>query len=343
MKEFLDKKNVKPSFKLYLNDTLSAMALGLFSSLLIGLILKTLGEQLAEILDIAYISEFLIDIGDIAMGLMGAAVGAAVAWSLEAPPLVLFSALVMGQLGANSGGPAGAFIVALVATEIGKLVSKETRADIIVTPAVSIIAGGIFAKLVAPVLHMLMLGLGELVVEATRLHPIPMGIAVSVIVGLVLTAPISSAALCIMLDLSGFAAGAATVGCAAQMIGFAAAGLRENSAGATIAQAIGTSMIQLPNIIKNPWILVPPTVSAAILGPIAIVVFHMENIAIGAGMGTSGLVGQIGTLTCMGFSKTIFLKIILLHIALPAAISYLTAGIMRKAGLIKPGDYTLTV
>ncbi|MGP1569420.1 MAG: PTS transporter subunit IIC, partial [Eubacteriales bacterium] len=255
MKKFLEKKNVRPSVKLYLNDALSAMALGLFSSLLIGLILKTLGEQLLAFSHFEQISNFLIEIGTIAMGLMGAAVGASVAWSLAAPPLVLFSALVMGQLGANSGGPAGAFIVALIATEIGKLVSKETKADIIVTPAVSIIVGGIFARIVAPALHGLMIGLGDLVMSLTKLHPIPMGIAVAVVVGLVLTAPISSAALCIMLNLSGIAAGAATVGCCAQMIGFAVAGIKENSVGATIAQAVGTSMIQLPNIIKNPWIL----------------------------------------------------------------------------------------
>lgn len=343
MKKFLEKKNVRPSVKLYLNDALSAMALGLFSSLLIGLILKTLGEQLLAFSHFEQISNFLIEIGTIAMGLMGAAVGASVAWSLAAPPLVLFSALVMGQLGANSGGPAGAFIVALIATEIGKLVSKETKADIIVTPAVSIIAGGIFARIVAPALHGLMIGLGDLVMSLTKLHPIPMGIAVAVVVGLVLTAPISSAALCIMLNLSGIAAGAATVGCCAQMIGFAVAGIKENSVGATIAQAVGTSMIQLPNIIKNPWILLPPTIAAGVLGPIAILGFGMENIAVGAGMGTSGLVGQIGTLTAMGFSAKVLVKIAVLHLILPAVIASLSASLMRKIGVIKKGDYTIPV
>ncbi len=341
MREFLLRKNVKPSAKLYLNDALSAMAMGLFCSLLIGIILKTAGEQMSALPYLAKVSEFLVNIGTIAMGLMGAAIGASVAWRLSAPPLVLFSALVMGQLGANSGGPAGAFIVALMATEIGKLVSKETKADIIVTPAVSILAGGIFAQLVAPALHTLMIGLGDLVMELTKLHPIPMGIAVSVVVGLVLTAPISSAALCIMLNLSGLAAGAATVGCAAQMIGFAVSGIKENSIGATIAQAIGTSMIQLPNIIKNPWILLPPTFAAAVLGPIAIVVFKMENIAAGAGMGTSGLVGQIGTLTAMGFSTKTLIEILILHLLLPAVIAYAAAELMRKMGIVKKGDYTI--
>lgn len=341
MKEFLVRKNVRISAKLYLNDALSAMALGLFSSLLVGLILKTAGEQLANVTYMKEVSAFFIEIGEIAMGLMGAAIGAAIAWSLKAPPLVLFSALVMGQMGANSGGPAGAFIVALIATEIGKLVSKETKADIIVTPGVSIIVGGIFAKLIAPVLSALMTGLGDIVIKATELHPLEMGIAVSVIVGLVLTAPISSAALCIMLNLSGLAAGAATVGCCAQMIGFAVAGIKENGFGGTIAQGIGTSMIQLPNIIKNPWILLPPTLAGAILGPVSIMIFEMKNIPAGAGMGTSGLVGQIGTLTAMGFSGDIWLKIGLLHIFLPAVISYITADVMRKIGIIKQGDYTL--
>ena len=343
MREFLEKKNVKPSIKLYLNDALSAMALGLFCSLLIGLILKTAGEQLLAATHFEVVSQFLIDIGTIAMSLMGAAIGASVAWRLSAPPLVLFSALVMGQLGANSGGPAGAFVVALIATEIGKLVSKETKADIIVTPAVSIVAGGILAELIAPAIQALMIGLGDVVMSLTKLHPVPMGIAVAVVVGLVLTAPISSAALCIMLNLSGIAAGAATVGCCAQMIGFAAAGIRENGVGAVLAQAVGTSMIQLPNIIKNPWILVPPTLAAAVLGPIAIVGFDMENIAVGAGMGTSGFVGQIGTLTAMGFSAQVLLKIAILQFLLPAAISYIAASIMRKIGIIKNGDYTIQI
>lgn len=343
MKEFLARKDIKISAKLYLGDALSAMALGLFSSLLIGLILKTAGQQIASFGALAGASEFLIKTGGVAMSLMGASIGASVAWSLKAPPLVLFSAIVMGQLGADAGGPAGAYVVALIATELGKLVSKETKADILVTPAVSIIAGGIFAELIAPVLSALMTGLGDLLMTATELHPIPMGVAVAVLVGLVLTAPISSAALCIMLDLSGLAAGAATIGCCAQMVGFAAAGIRDNSVGGTIAQGIGTSMIQLPNIIKNPWILVPPTLAGALLGPLAIVAFKMENIAAGAGMGTSGFVGQIGTLTAMGFSMETLSKISLLHIVLPALISFLTASVMRKMKLIKEGDYKLTV
>ncbi len=338
---FLKRKGIEFTAKRYFQDAMSAMALGLFASLLIGLIIKTIGEQAIHLFGANPVSDFLIDTGADAMDFMGAAVGIAVAWGLKAPPLVLFTSAVTGMLGAELGGPAGAFLAAAVGAEFGKAVSKETKVDILVTPAVTLLMGAVCALFIGPLVNRLMLGLGKIIMVATEWQPFLFGIVISVIVGLVLTAPISSAALCIMLELSGLAAGAATVGCCAQMVGFAAISVKENGVGGIIAQGIGTSMLQVSNIIKNPWILVPPTLAAAIIGPLSTVVFKMTNIPAGAGMGTSGLVGQIGTFTSMGFSVPVLLEILLLHIVLPAVLSILIDRILKRAGKIKLGDYKL--
>ena len=278
-----------------------------------------------------------------------AAIGVAVAWSLKAPPLVLFTSVVTGMMGATmtgfgidvAGGPAGAFVAVALGTEFGKMVSKETKVDILVTPAVTLIMGGIGAKLIGPAIGWCMLKLGDLIMTATEWQPFVFGIVISVVVGLALTAPISSAALCIMLDLSGLAAGAATVGCCAQMVGFAVASYKENGVGGLVAQGLGTSMLQISNIIKNPWILLPATLAGAIVGPISTCLLKMTNIPVGAGMGTSGLVGQIGTFTDMGFTLDTLWKVLLIQIVLPAVLTILIDQVLRRTGKIKDGDYKL--
>lgn len=331
MKKFLHKKGVSLSPKIYFIDALSSMALGLFSSLIIGLIIQTIGNQLG----IPYLTEM----GTLAIGLMGPAIGAAVAYGLGAPPLVLFAAIVSGAAGASlGGGPAGSYIAALIATEIGKIVSKETKIDIIVTPLVTVLSGYTVAYFIGPVVDSLMRGLGNLIMWGTEQRPIVMGIIVAVLMGLALTAPISSAAIALMLDLNGIAAGAATIGCAAQMVGFAVSSYRENKMSGLVAIGIGTSMLLVPNIIRNPRILIPPTIAGAILAPIGTTLLLLHNNAAGAGMGTSGLVGPIMTFTTMGFSADIILKVVLLHIIGPGAISLLLSEYMRKKGWIKAGD-----
>jgi len=349
---FFQRKDIEISFKRYVQDALSAMALGLFASLLIGLIFKTIGEQMINIpgfTEKTWIVSFLILIGTTAMAMMGPAIGVAVAWALKAPPLVLFSCAAVGQMGATftgfgiefNGGPAGAFIAVAVGAEFGKMVSKETKVDILVTPAVTLLVGGLTAKLIGPGVGWCMLKLGESIVTATEWQPFVFGIFIAVVVGLVLTAPISSAALCIMMGLTGLAAGAATAGCCAQMVGFAVISFRDNGVGGLVAQGIGTSMIQVSNIVKHPCILLPPTLAGAITGPISTCLLHMTNNAAGAGMGTSGLVGQIMTLTDMGFTGGVFLKILIVQIVLPAILSYIIYEILRKAGKIKDGDMKL--
>lgn len=342
-KNFLQRKDIEFSVKRYFYDALSAMALGLFSSLLIGLIIKTVGEQTGILFGENFISSFLVTAGATASSLMGSAIGAAVAFGLKSPPLVLFASIITGGMGATIGGPAGAFVAAVIGAEFGKAISKETKLDIILTPATTIIVGAITAAVVGPGVKALMDGLGAIIMNATELQPFLMGIVVSVIVGLVLTAPISSAALCIMLDLSGIAAGAATAGCCAQMVGFAVISFRENGVGGLLAQGIGTSMLQVPNIIRNPWILVPPTLAAAVTGPMATVLFKMTNIPAGAGMGTSGLVGQIGTFTSMGFSVSVLISVLILHFILPAALALIIDFGLKKWGVIKVGDYKLEI
>lgn len=330
---FLKRKNIEFSLRRYGIEALGAMALGLFSSLIVGLILKVLGEKLGL--------NFLVEYGKEAMAMMGPAIGVAVAYDLKAPPLVLFASTVTGMAGARLGGPAGCFVAAVIGAEFGKLVSKETKVDIIVTPVVTIVTGVATGIFIGPGINSFMVALGAMIMKATELQPIPMGILVSVIMGMVLTAPISSAALAIMLKLGGLAAGAATVGCATQMVGFAVASYRENGWGGLISQGLGTSMLQVPNIVKNPLIWVPPTLASAILGPLATTILPMQNVPAGAGMGTSGLVGQFGTIEAMGATGDVFFKIALLHFILPAILTLLISEYMRKKGWIKFGDMKL--
>ncbi|WP_100331881.1 PTS transporter subunit IIC [Bacillus xiapuensis] len=334
MKAYLKKKGVSLSPKVYFVDALSYMALGLFSSLIIGLIIKTIGEQL----DLP----FLMEMGKMAMGLMGPAIGTAVAFGLNAPPLVLFASAAAGAAGAALGGPAGSYIAAVLAAEAGKIVSQSTKVDIIAAPFVTIATGYSAAAFLGPGIHQFMKFFGGWIEWATLQRPIIMGILVAVLMGLALTAPISSAAIALMLDLNGLAAGAATIGCSAQMMGFAAASFRENKWGGFIAQGLGTSMLQVPNIVQHPLILIPPTVAGAILAPIGTTLWPMMNNAAGAGMGTSGLVGQIMTFSVMGFEASVLWQVFLLHFAGPLVISLAISEWMRKNGWILSGQMTIS-
>lgn len=329
----------------YLVKVTNGMALGLFSSLLIGLIIRQIGTLLGI--------EMLINFGNIAQKLMGPAIGAGVAYSVNAPPLGIFSSVIVGAIGAgsisfdggiaiiNTGEPVGAFIASLVAAEFSKIVQGKTKVDIVLVPIATIIVGGLVGRYISPYISAFMTYIGNFINMATELHPIPMGIIVSVTMGMVLTLPMSSAALAMSLKLSGIAAGASTVGCCANMIGFAVASYKENGIGGFIAQGIGTSMLQMSNIIKNPRIWFPAIVSSAILGPISSAVLKMENNSIGAGMGTSGLVGQFATIEVMGTSPRVMIMILLMHFILPGLISYSVSKWMRRKGYIKPGDMKL--
>ncbi|WP_100373805.1 PTS transporter subunit IIC [Bacillus sp. FJAT-45037] len=330
MKEFLKRKEIDISWKTYVITGLSHMALGLFASLIIGLIIRTLGEQTGI--------GFLEEVGALAMSLTGPAIGVAVAFGLKAPRLVLFAAIISGAAGFQLGGPAGSFVAAVIATEFGKAVSGETKIDIIVTPLVTILSGFLVATLIGPGIDAGMTQLGSLIMWATEQQPILMGIMIAVIMGLALTAPISSAALAIMLGLEGIAAGAATVGCAAQMVGFAVSSYRENGWSGLIALGLGTSMLQVANIVRRPLILIPPTVAGAILAPFATTIFGMTNNPAGAGMGTSGLVGPMMTFTDMGFTFDVAISVALLYFILPAMISLSISEWMRRAGYIKIGE-----
>ncbi len=330
---FLERKDIEISFKRYFIDALSFMALGLFSTLIIGLILSELGSKLGI--------EQLVTIGTYAKSATGAGIGVAIAYALKAPPLVMFSSAVIGLAGNELGGPAAAYISVILGAEFGKLVSKSTIIDIIVTPIVTIVVGVTVAIFVGPVIGGFMIWLGDIILWATELMPFLMGIIVSVVMGIVLTLPISSAALSIMLGLSGIAAGAAAAGCSAQMVGFAVASYRENKLNGLLSQGLGTSMLQMPNIMNNPRIWIPPILTSAITGPISTVVFKMENIATGAGMGTSGLVGQFGALSAMGYSVDTIIKIALVHFILPAILTLVFSEIMRKKEWIKFGDMKL--
>ena len=330
---FLQRKNIVFSLHRYGIEALGAMALGLFSSLIVGLILKVIGDKTGI--------KLLTDYGLQAMAMMGPAIGVAVAFGLKAPPLVLFASTITGMAGAKLGGPAGCFVAAVIGAEFGKLVSKETKVDLIITPMVTIITGVATGVFIGPTINTMMVALGALIMKATELQPIPMGILVSVLMGLILTAPISSAAVAMMLKLGGLAAGAATVGCAAQMVGFAVASYRENGWGGLVSQGLGTSMLQVPNIVRNPRILIPPTLAGAILGPVATTIWPMTNIPAGAGMGTSGLVGQFGTFEAMGMTGGVMFKVVMLHFILPAILTILISEYMRKTGWIKYGDMKL--
>lgn len=335
VKQFLKRKNIEISVQRYLITAFSYMAYGLFSSLIVGSILNMLGTKLG----IPLLTE---TIWPAAKLMTGAAIAVAVAYGLEAPPLVIFSSVITGTVGGTVGGPVGAFIAGVIGIEFGKMISKETKLDIILTPSVTIIMGCIAGVMVGPGIGAGMTSFGKLIMYATELQPIPMSILVSVLMGIALTLPISSAAIGIMLGLSGLAAGAATAGCCAQMIGFAVIGYKENGWGGFFAQGLGTSMLQMPNIIKNWRIWIPSIVASAIIGPIATVGFKLENTAIGSGMGTSGLVGQFGTVEAMesiGYGgMSLLLRIGLVQLLLPAIITLTLAYFLRRVGWIKDGD-----
>ncbi|ACQ69642.1 MULTISPECIES: PTS transporter subunit IIC [unclassified Exiguobacterium] len=330
------KKGISLSPSLYFVTALSYMALGLFSTLIIGLIMKTIGGQL-EGTTFTGMSATLIQIGDVAMSLTGPAIGIAIAYALEAPPLILFSALVVGAFGYEFG-PAGSYVATILAVEVSKLVSKSTKLDILVTPFTTIAVGYLTATYIGKYVGLFMTQLGGWIEWGTEQQPLFMGVVVATLMGLALTAPISSAAIALMLGLNGIAAGAATVGCAAQMIGFAITSYRDNGVGGAIAQGIGTSMLQVGNIVKNPWILLPPTMAGAVLAPIAILLFELESVAAGAGMGTSGLVGPIVMLETMGFSWYTFLVVFGFLIIGPALLSYAVYVVLRRTGRIQPND-----
>ena len=327
--EFLRKKGINLSWRTYFIDALGAMAFGLFASLLVGTILNSLGQSL----HIGYLSE---RIWPLANSASGAAIAVAIAASLNAPNLVLFASTIVGLGAYELGGPVGVFLATIFGVEFGKLVSKSTKLDIIITPSVTIIVGILVGDLIGPYVASFMKAIGLFIMKATELRPFFMGIVVAVTIGMALTLPISSAAICMMLSLEGLAGGAAPVGCCAQMIGFAVISYKDNGLEGLLAQGLGTSMFQVPNIIKNPWIWLPPTLASAILAPIGTLVFKMKNTPLGSGMGTSGLVGQIGTINAMGIGA--IFKVILLHIILPAVLSYIIYRIMKNKGLIKDGD-----
>lgn len=333
IRSFLERKNIHITAKTYLIDAMGAMAFGLFASLLIGTIFGTLGERTGI--------ELFSTISEYAKGATGAALGVSIAYALNAPQLVLFSAATVGIAGNALGGPVGALVATIVAAELGKLVSKETRVDILVTPGVTIISGVLIAQFVGPGVSAFMTGLGNLVMTATEMQPLFMGILVSALIGIALTLPISSAAICMMLGLSGLAGGAATAGCCAQMIGFAVMSYRENGMGGLLAQGLGTSMLQMGNIVKNPRIWIAPTLTSMITGPIATMVFRLENIPEGSGMGTCGLVGPIGILTAMDGGPRMWLGILLVCFLLPALFTYLFGELFRKLGWIREGDLKL--
>lgn len=330
--------------KAYLNrwfiEALSYMTLGLFGSLIIGLLLNTIGKQTVwPQVDLS----FLAQIGDVAMSMTGGAIGAAIAYGLKSKPLVIFSCVIVGTLGYDTfgGGPVGAYIATLVVVEISRFYASKTKIDIIITPLLTLIIGGAVAKFLGSALNEFMTSLGKVINIATGQQPLVMGIIVAVIFGLTLTAPISSAALALMLDLSGLAAGAATIGCSAQMVGFAINGFKDNRWSGLISVGIGTSMLQVPNIIKNPMILLPPTLASAIVAPLMTLWFPMTNNAAGAGMGTSGLIGQIMTIHTMGSSLNTWVLILAFHIVLPIIVSYTIYSICVRRNWIKDGDHRL--
>lgn len=353
MKEFFKKKKVTLSPKKYFVDALGAMALGLFASLLIGTIFGTLGD----LTGVAFFGE----LAAFSKQATGAALGVAIAYTLEAPPLVLLSAAAVGIAGNDlatvlplggveksiTAGPAGAFLVTVIAVELGKLVSKETHVDILVTPIVTIVSGVGLAKLICPGVAYLMYWLGTFINTATEMQPILMGVVVSVVIGMVLTLPISSAAICAMIGIGGLAGGAATAGCSAQMIGFAVISFSVNGVSGLVAQGLGTSMLQMGNIVKNPRIWIAPTLASAITGPLATAVFGLTCQGVAAGMGTCGLVGPIGIFTSMReagtMNATAWLGLVLICLVLPALLSLIFNGILKKIHWVSDEDYRLAL
>ena len=361
MKGFLKRKNIVVSAKRYGIDALGAMAQGLFCSLLIGTIVKTLGEQMGM--------QFLVDVGVYASAMSGAAMAVAIGWALKAPPMVLFSLATVGYAanalgsttldgGKGAGGPLAVLFIAIIAAECGKAVSKETKVDILVTPLVTILAGVGLSALVAPAIGTAATAIGAVTRLATDEQPLLMGIIVSVVIGMALTLPISSAAICAAFSLTGLAGGAAVAGCCANMVGFAVLSFRENSWGGLVSQGIGTSMLQMGNIVKNPRIWLPAILTSAITGPIATCVFRLEmnGPPVSAGMGTCGLVGQIGVWTgwvapseqavANGAAAIVpgafqWAGLILISFVLPAVLCWAFGSWFRKRGWIKEGDLKL--
>ncbi len=353
---FLKRKNVVISGKRYGIDALGAMAQGLFASLLIGTIIATLGEQCAKLFseDRTFwlkLCEYFVTIGGYAKAAAGPAMAVSIAYALQAPPLVLFSSLAVG-VAANTeggaGGPLAVLFITIIAVELGKMVSKETKVDILVTPFVTIFAGGILSILCAPYIGKAASEVGTFVNWATEQVPFIMGILISVVIGIALTLPISSAAICAAIGISGLAGGAAVAGCCAQMVGFAVMSFRENRVGGLVSQGLGTSMLQMGNIVKNPRIWIPPILASAITGPISTCVFKMtmDGASVCGGMGTCGLVGQIGVITGWtntGITPTAFdwTGLILICFVLPAILSVVFCEILRKIGWIKQDDLKL--
>lgn len=359
VKEFLKRKNIEISVKRYGIDALGAMAQGLFCSLLIGTIIDTVGKQLGIpflTMPVATINEVSYTVGGLASAMSGPAMAVAIGYALKCPPLVLFSLISVGfasnALG-GAGGPLAVLFVAIIAAEIGKAVAGETRIDILVTPLVTIGVGVALSAWWAPALGAAAMQVGSLIMWATNLQPFLMGIAVSVLVGIALTLPISSAAICAALSLTGLAGGAAVAGCCAQMVGFAVMSFPENRWGGLVSQGIGTSMLQMGNIVKNPRIWIAPILTSAITGPIATCLFRLEmnGPPVSSGMGTCGLVGQIGVYTgwlddvAAGVKAAItaqdWIGLVLVSFVLPAVLCPLINLVLRRIGWVKDGDMTL--
>ena len=363
LRAFLKRKDIVFSAKRYFIDAMGAMAQGLFCTLLVGTILNTIGQQF----HIGFLNAVIVTIGKgdgavnytiggLCSAMVGPGMAVAIARALNAPPLVLFSLIPVGfatNYMGDAGGPLAVLFVAIVAAEIGKAVSKETRVDILVTPLVTIFAGVGLSMLIAAPIGAAASQVGTLIMWATEQAPFLMGILVSVIVGVALTLPISSAAICAALGLTGLAGGAAVAGCCAQMVGFAVMSFRENRWGGLAAQGLGTSMLQMGNIVRNPRIWIPPTLAAAITGPVATCLFRLEmnGAPVSSGMGTCGLVGQIGVYTgwvsdvAAGTKAAItgmdWLGLVLISFVLPAVLTWLIAVPLRKWGWIKDGDLKL--
>ena len=363
LRAFLKRKDIVFSAKRYFIDAMGAMAQGLFCTLLVGTILNTIGQQF----HIGFLNAIVVTlgtgegavhytIGGLCSAMVGPGMAVAIARALNAPPLVLFSLIPVGfatNYMGGAGGPLAVLFVAIVAAEVGKAVSKETKIDILVTPIVTILVGVGFAALIAAPVGQAASAVGKAIMWATELQPFFMGIIVSVVIGVALTLPISSAAICAALGLTGLAGGAAVAGCCAQMIGFAVMSFPENRWGGLAAQGLGTSMLQMGNIVRNPRVWIPPTVASAITGPIATCIFRlqMNGAPVSSGMGTCGLVGQIGVYTgwvndvAAGAKTAVtgmdWLGLVLISFVLPAVLTWLIAIPLRKCGWIKEGDLTL--
>ena len=359
LKGFLKRKDIEISLRRYGIDAMGAMAQGLFCSLLIGTIINTVGTQFHIpflTMPVATVGGIDYTVGGIATAMSGPAMAVAIGYALHCPPLVLFSMISVGfaanALG-GAGGPLAVLFVAVIAAEFGKAVSKETRVDILVTPLVTIGMGVLLSWLIAPPLGRAAMWTGRIIMWATELQPFLMGIIVSVLVGMALTLPISSAAICAALGLTGLAGGAAVAGCCAQMIGFAVISFRENGWGGLLSQGLGTSMLQMGNIIRNPRVWIAPTLASAVTGPLATCLFklRMNGAPVSSGMGTCGLVGQIGVYTgwvndiAAGTKRAItaqdWVGLVLVSFVLPAVLSLAINAGVRRLGWVKDGDLKL--